>query len=44
MDRSLLFYESDLSAGPCMQISLKDILCLGVSRPESSGSNGSLDR
>uniref|UniRef100_A0A8C9Y867 ArfGAP with RhoGAP domain, ankyrin repeat and PH domain 3 n=1 Tax=Sander lucioperca TaxID=283035 RepID=A0A8C9Y867_SANLU len=32
VDQSLLFYESDRSADPCMQISVKDIVCLGVSR------------
>lgn len=39
-----MFYESDLSADPCMQINLKDIVCLGVSRPDSSSNNGVLDR
>lgn len=39
-----MFYESDLSADPCMQISLKDIVCLGVSRPDPSSNNGVLDR
>ncbi|XP_029688014.1 arf-GAP with Rho-GAP domain, ANK repeat and PH domain-containing protein 3-like isoform X3 [Takifugu rubripes] len=43
VDRSLMFYESDLSADPCMQISLRDIVCLGVSRPDSSSNNGFLD-
>lgn len=37
-----MFYESDLSADPCMRISVRDIMCLGVSRPDSS--NGFLDR
>ncbi|XP_054453167.1 arf-GAP with Rho-GAP domain, ANK repeat and PH domain-containing protein 3 [Anoplopoma fimbria] len=45
LDRSLLFYESDRSADPCMQISVKDIVCLGVSRPDTSNSsNGFIDR
>uniref|UniRef100_A0A8C3A1I3 ArfGAP with RhoGAP domain, ankyrin repeat and PH domain 3 n=1 Tax=Cyclopterus lumpus TaxID=8103 RepID=A0A8C3A1I3_CYCLU len=45
VDRSLLFYESDRSADPCMQIGIKDIVCLGVSRPDSSNnSNGFIDR
>ncbi|XP_040903934.1 arf-GAP with Rho-GAP domain, ANK repeat and PH domain-containing protein 3 [Toxotes jaculatrix] len=43
VDQSLLFYESDRSADPCMQISVKDIVCLGVSRPDSSN-NGFIDR
>ncbi|XP_033489358.2 arf-GAP with Rho-GAP domain, ANK repeat and PH domain-containing protein 3 [Epinephelus lanceolatus] len=45
VDQSLLFYESDRSADPCMQISVKDIVCLGVSRPDSSNNNnGFIDR
>ncbi|XP_074530529.1 arf-GAP with Rho-GAP domain, ANK repeat and PH domain-containing protein 3 isoform X2 [Halichoeres trimaculatus] len=47
VDQSLLLYESDRSADPCMQISVKDIVCLGVSRPDSSHSNnnnGFIDR
>lgn len=47
MDQSLLFYESDRSADPCLQISVKDIVCLGVSRPDSSNNNnnnGFIDR
>ncbi|XP_060904604.1 arf-GAP with Rho-GAP domain, ANK repeat and PH domain-containing protein 3 isoform X2 [Labrus mixtus] len=45
VDQSLLLYESDRSADPCMQISAKDIVCLGVSRPDSShSSNGFIDR
>ncbi|XP_038555312.1 arf-GAP with Rho-GAP domain, ANK repeat and PH domain-containing protein 3 [Micropterus salmoides] len=45
VDRSLLFYESDRSADPCMQISVKDIVCLGISRPDSSNNNnGFIDR
>ncbi|XP_047441034.1 arf-GAP with Rho-GAP domain, ANK repeat and PH domain-containing protein 3 isoform X2 [Mugil cephalus] len=44
VDQSLLFYESDRSPDPCMQISVKDIVCLGVSRPDSSNNNGFIDR
>uniref|UniRef100_A0AAQ6A4K3 ArfGAP with RhoGAP domain, ankyrin repeat and PH domain 3 n=1 Tax=Amphiprion ocellaris TaxID=80972 RepID=A0AAQ6A4K3_AMPOC len=45
VDQSLLLYESDRSADPCMQINVKDIVCLGVSRPDSSNSNnGFIDR
>ncbi|GLD68810.1 arf-GAP with Rho-GAP domain, ANK repeat and PH domain-containing protein 3-like protein [Lates japonicus] len=45
VDQSLLFYESDRSADPCMQISVKDIVCLGISRPDSSNNNnGFIDR
>lgn len=45
VDRSLRFYESELSADPCLQISLRDVVCLGVSRPDpSSNNNGLLDR
>lgn len=44
LDRSLQFYESDRSVDPCMQISVKDIICLGISRPDSTNSNGSIDR
>uniref|UniRef100_A0A3P8TTX8 ArfGAP with RhoGAP domain, ankyrin repeat and PH domain 3 n=1 Tax=Amphiprion percula TaxID=161767 RepID=A0A3P8TTX8_AMPPE len=39
VDQSLLLYESDRSADPCMQINVKDIVCLGVSRPDSSNTN-----
>uniref|UniRef100_I3IU47 ArfGAP with RhoGAP domain, ankyrin repeat and PH domain 3 n=1 Tax=Oreochromis niloticus TaxID=8128 RepID=I3IU47_ORENI len=42
--RSLVFYESDRSADPSLQISTKDIVCLGVSRPDSSNNNGFIDR
>ncbi|XP_068596302.1 arf-GAP with Rho-GAP domain, ANK repeat and PH domain-containing protein 3 [Brachionichthys hirsutus] len=45
VDQSLLFYESDRSADPCMQISVKDIVCLGVSRPNAANNNnGFIDR
>ncbi|KAM3611987.1 uncharacterized protein V6R79_000487 [Siganus canaliculatus] len=46
VDRSLLFYESDRSADPVLQINVKDIVCLGVSRPDNSNNsnNGFIDR
>ncbi|KAF0040256.1 hypothetical protein F2P81_008491 [Scophthalmus maximus] len=47
VDRSLLLYESERSADPCMQISVRDIVCLGVTRPDSSNNNnnnGFIDR
>ncbi|XP_059202723.1 arf-GAP with Rho-GAP domain, ANK repeat and PH domain-containing protein 3 [Centropristis striata] len=45
VDRSLVLYESERSADPCLQISVRDIVCLGVSRPDSSNSNnGFIDR
>uniref|UniRef100_A0AAZ3R6A9 ArfGAP with RhoGAP domain, ankyrin repeat and PH domain 3 n=1 Tax=Oncorhynchus tshawytscha TaxID=74940 RepID=A0AAZ3R6A9_ONCTS len=36
VERSLLFYESDRCPDPSMKINVKDIVCLGVSRPDSS--------
>lgn len=45
VDRSLVLYESDRSAEPCLQIDAKDIVCLGVGRPDSaSNNNGFIDR
>ncbi|KAJ8015069.1 hypothetical protein DPEC_G00022300 [Dallia pectoralis] len=44
VERSLLFYESDRCPDPSMKINVKDILCLGVSRPDSSNNNGFIDR
>uniref|UniRef100_A0A4W5PL41 ArfGAP with RhoGAP domain, ankyrin repeat and PH domain 3 n=1 Tax=Hucho hucho TaxID=62062 RepID=A0A4W5PL41_9TELE len=35
VERSLLFYESDRCPDPSMKIDVKDIVCLGVSRPDS---------
>uniref|UniRef100_A0A8C7GDA8 ArfGAP with RhoGAP domain, ankyrin repeat and PH domain 3 n=1 Tax=Oncorhynchus kisutch TaxID=8019 RepID=A0A8C7GDA8_ONCKI len=35
VERSLLFYESDRCPDPSMKINVKDIVCLGVSRPDS---------
>uniref|UniRef100_A0A665UHF8 ArfGAP with RhoGAP domain, ankyrin repeat and PH domain 3 n=1 Tax=Echeneis naucrates TaxID=173247 RepID=A0A665UHF8_ECHNA len=43
VDQSLFLYESDRSADPCFQISVRDIVCLGVNRPDSSH-NGFIDR
>ncbi|XP_057706798.1 arf-GAP with Rho-GAP domain, ANK repeat and PH domain-containing protein 3 isoform X1 [Corythoichthys intestinalis] len=42
VDQSLLFYHSERSAETCMEISLKDVACLGVGRPDSS--DGFVDR
>ncbi|XP_077465087.1 arf-GAP with Rho-GAP domain, ANK repeat and PH domain-containing protein 3 isoform X2 [Stigmatopora argus] len=42
VDRSLLFYPSEGSAESCMEIGLKDVLCLGVGRPDSP--DGFVDR
>nr|XP_015205365.1 PREDICTED: arf-GAP with Rho-GAP domain, ANK repeat and PH domain-containing protein 3 isoform X1 [Lepisosteus oculatus]XP_015205366.1 PREDICTED: arf-GAP with Rho-GAP domain, ANK repeat and PH domain-containing protein 3 isoform X1 [Lepisosteus oculatus] len=44
VERSLLFYESDRNHDPSMKIDVKDIICLGVSRPDSSNSTGFIDR
>ncbi|XP_077388256.1 arf-GAP with Rho-GAP domain, ANK repeat and PH domain-containing protein 3 isoform X2 [Festucalex cinctus] len=44
VDQSLVFYQSERSAEACMEISLKDVVCLGVSRPDSSKNNGFVDR
>ncbi|KAM4621444.1 arf-GAP with Rho-GAP domain, ANK repeat and PH domain-containing protein 3 [Polymixia lowei] len=44
VDKSLLFYESERSPEPCMQINVKDVLCVGVSRPDTSNNNGFIDR
>lgn len=45
VDQYLVLYESDRSADPCLQISVKDIVCLGVSRPDpSNNNNGFIDR
>lgn len=38
-----MFYESDLSAEPCLEIRTRDIVCVGVSRP-GSAHNGLPDR
>ncbi|XP_054648633.1 arf-GAP with Rho-GAP domain, ANK repeat and PH domain-containing protein 3 isoform X3 [Dunckerocampus dactyliophorus] len=45
VDQSLLFYQSDRSTEPCMEIVLKDVVCLGVTRPDSANNNnGFVDR
>ncbi|KAM9470173.1 arf-GAP with Rho-GAP domain, ANK repeat and PH domain-containing protein 3 [Clarias gariepinus] len=45
VEKSLLFYESDRCQEPNMKIEVKDIICLGVSRPESCiNNNGFIDR
>lgn len=47
MDQSVLLYESERSADPVLQISVRDIVCLGVSRPDASNNNnnnGFIDR
>ncbi|TRZ02058.1 hypothetical protein DNTS_031648 [Danionella cerebrum] len=40
VEKSILFYESERSHEPCMKIDVKDIMCLGVSRPDSSSGGG----
>ncbi|KAL2077435.1 hypothetical protein ACEWY4_026939 [Coilia grayii] len=45
VEKSILFYESDRSHEPSMKIDLRDIICLGVSRPDScNNNNGFIDR
>ncbi|XP_038849381.1 arf-GAP with Rho-GAP domain, ANK repeat and PH domain-containing protein 3 [Salvelinus namaycush] len=44
VERSLLFYESDRCPDPSMKINVNDIVCLGVSRPDSCNNNGFVDR
>ncbi|XP_030621629.1 arf-GAP with Rho-GAP domain, ANK repeat and PH domain-containing protein 3 [Chanos chanos] len=44
VEKSLLFYESDRCHEPSLKIDVKDIMCLGVSRPDSSSNNGFIDR
>ncbi|KAG7277945.1 hypothetical protein CRUP_022115, partial [Coryphaenoides rupestris] len=45
VDKSLLLYESERSLDPYLQIWVKDILCVGVSRPQTSNNNnGFIDR
>uniref|UniRef100_A0A673L9G0 Arf-GAP with Rho-GAP domain, ANK repeat and PH domain-containing protein 3-like n=1 Tax=Sinocyclocheilus rhinocerous TaxID=307959 RepID=A0A673L9G0_9TELE len=41
---SILFYESDRCHEPSMKIDVKDIICLGVSRPDSSNNSGFIDK
>ncbi|KAJ8394056.1 hypothetical protein AAFF_G00054000 [Aldrovandia affinis] len=44
VEKSILFYESDRCHDPSMKIDIKDIICLGVSRPDSSHNTGFIDR
>uniref|UniRef100_A0A9J8CFE4 ArfGAP with RhoGAP domain, ankyrin repeat and PH domain 3 n=1 Tax=Cyprinus carpio carpio TaxID=630221 RepID=A0A9J8CFE4_CYPCA len=44
VEKSILFYESDRCHEPSMKIDVKDIICLGVSRPDSSNSSGFIDK
>ncbi|XP_060740924.1 arf-GAP with Rho-GAP domain, ANK repeat and PH domain-containing protein 3 [Tachysurus vachellii] len=45
VEKSLLFYESDRCREPTMKIEVKDIICLGVSRPDlCTNNNGFIDR
>uniref|UniRef100_A0A672MDQ8 ArfGAP with RhoGAP domain, ankyrin repeat and PH domain 3 n=1 Tax=Sinocyclocheilus grahami TaxID=75366 RepID=A0A672MDQ8_SINGR len=41
---SILFYESDRCHEPSLKIDVKDIICLGVSRPDSSNNSGFIDK
>ncbi|XP_059506519.1 arf-GAP with Rho-GAP domain, ANK repeat and PH domain-containing protein 3 isoform X2 [Stegostoma tigrinum] len=44
LDRSLLFYETDKSTEPIGKIEMNDIVCIGVSRPQSLANSGPTDR
>ncbi|XP_067852153.1 arf-GAP with Rho-GAP domain, ANK repeat and PH domain-containing protein 3 isoform X2 [Heptranchias perlo] len=44
MERSLLFYETDKSPEPIGKIEMSDIVCIGVSRPQSMANPGPTDR
>ncbi|XP_052430881.1 arf-GAP with Rho-GAP domain, ANK repeat and PH domain-containing protein 3 isoform X2 [Carassius gibelio] len=44
VEKSILFYESDRCHEPSMKIDVKDIVCLGVSRPDSSNNSGFIDK
>uniref|UniRef100_UPI00398ECC05 arf-GAP with Rho-GAP domain, ANK repeat and PH domain-containing protein 3 isoform X2 n=1 Tax=Pristiophorus japonicus TaxID=55135 RepID=UPI00398ECC05 len=44
MDRSLLYYETDRSPEPIGKIEMSDIVCIGVSRPQSMANPGPTDR
>ncbi|RXN35229.1 arf-GAP with Rho-GAP ANK repeat and PH domain-containing 3-like protein [Labeo rohita] len=44
VEKSILFYESDRCHEPSMKIDVKDIICLGVSRPDSSNNSGFIDK
>ncbi|XP_078087855.1 arf-GAP with Rho-GAP domain, ANK repeat and PH domain-containing protein 3 isoform X2 [Mustelus asterias] len=44
LDSSLLFYETDKSSEPIGKIEMKDIVCIGVSRPQTTNNPGHIDR
>ncbi|RVE67529.1 hypothetical protein OJAV_G00104410 [Oryzias javanicus] len=44
VDQYLLLYESEQSSEPSLQINLKDMVCLGVCRPDPSSNSGFIDR
>ncbi|XP_067313896.1 arf-GAP with Rho-GAP domain, ANK repeat and PH domain-containing protein 3 isoform X2 [Pseudorasbora parva] len=44
VEKSILFYESDRCHEPSMKINVKDIICLGVNRPDSSNNSGFIDK
>ncbi|XP_064184182.1 arf-GAP with Rho-GAP domain, ANK repeat and PH domain-containing protein 3 isoform X1 [Anguilla rostrata] len=44
VEKSILFYESERCHDPSTKIDIKDIICLGVSRPDSCNNTGFIDR
>ncbi|XP_023653308.2 arf-GAP with Rho-GAP domain, ANK repeat and PH domain-containing protein 3 isoform X2 [Paramormyrops kingsleyae] len=44
VEKALLFYESERCHEPSAKIDIKDIVCLGVSRPDTSNNTGFIDR
>ncbi|XP_067900215.1 arf-GAP with Rho-GAP domain, ANK repeat and PH domain-containing protein 3 isoform X2 [Heterodontus francisci] len=44
LDRSLLFYETDKSPEPIGKIEMNDVVCIGVSRPQSIANPAPTDR
>uniref|UniRef100_A0A8C9SWT3 ArfGAP with RhoGAP domain, ankyrin repeat and PH domain 3 n=1 Tax=Scleropages formosus TaxID=113540 RepID=A0A8C9SWT3_SCLFO len=44
VEKAILFYESDRCHEPSMKIEVKDVVCLGVSRPDVCSSTGFIDR
>ncbi|XP_052006230.1 arf-GAP with Rho-GAP domain, ANK repeat and PH domain-containing protein 3-like isoform X2 [Xyrauchen texanus] len=44
VEKSILFYESDRCHEPSTKIDIKDIICLGVSRPDSCNNSGLTDK
>ncbi|XP_051514246.1 arf-GAP with Rho-GAP domain, ANK repeat and PH domain-containing protein 3-like isoform X2 [Myxocyprinus asiaticus] len=44
VEKSILFYESDRCQEPSTKIDVKDIICLGVSRPDSCNNSGFIDK